>query len=174
MNLELPTTYKLPFELALASGNTSGIRRYSPISPYMSDPRNEWRGYLTPTDNHTGPWEYRPDRQVANVEWLNVSQGVYVCANGGDCVSPGVCKCAEGWMGFDCRTPICLQGYYFEDQDSFVSGEETPGELEAFREYMDLEPKTLEDQGVVPLSIHSGMQGTLLRHRTISQPLVPW
>lgn len=137
MNIELPVSFKLPFELAKADGNSTGVRRYSPVSPYESDDRNVERGFLYPTEGRTGPWEYRADRQVANVEWLNISQGVYVCANDGDCVSPGVCQCAEGWMGFDCRTPICEQGYYFGDQTNFVSGEESDGELEAFREYMD-------------------------------------
>jgi hypothetical protein len=37
--------------------------------------------------------------QVANVNWLNVTQGLYVCANGGQCVAPDVCACAEGWIG---------------------------------------------------------------------------
>jgi hypothetical protein len=82
MNIELPTTYKLPFELANADGTSTGVRRYSPVSPYESDPANEWRGYLSPVANHTGPWEYSADRQIAQVEWVNISQGVYVCANG--------------------------------------------------------------------------------------------
>ena len=137
MNIELPTTYKLPFELANADGTSTGVRRYSPVSPYESDPANEWRGYLSPVANHTGPWEYSADRQIAQVEWLNISQGVYVCANGGNCTSPGVCECAPGWMGFDCRTPICFQGYYFSNQDKYVSGEESANELASFSEYMD-------------------------------------
>jgi hypothetical protein len=137
MNIELPISYKLPFELTNADGTSTGVRRYSPISPYASDDSNEWRGYLVPTGNRTGPWEYVADRQVAQVEWVNVSQGVYVCANDGNCTAPGVCECAPGWMGFDCRTPICEQGYYFGDQTNFVSGEESENELNAFREYMD-------------------------------------
>ena len=52
------------------------------------------------------------DLQVALIEWRNITQGAYVCANGGNCTAPDVCECAPGWMGFDCRTPICTQGYY--------------------------------------------------------------
>lgn len=47
--------------------------------------------------------------KVAMVEYHNVTEGRYVCANGGNCTSPGVCECAAGWSGFDCRTPICSQ-----------------------------------------------------------------
>ena len=137
MNIELPIDYKLPFELQYADGSTTGVRRYAPLAPYQSDPQNEWRGYLSPVQGHTGPWTYGADRQVANVEWLNISQGVYVCANGGNCTSPGVCECAAGWSGFDCRTPICNQGYYHPHQTTYVSGMETPTELARFRPFMD-------------------------------------
>ncbi len=34
-----------------------------------------------------------PDRMVAWVEYRNVTQGVYVCANGGNATHPGYCKC---------------------------------------------------------------------------------
>ena len=34
-------------------------------------------------------------------------EGCYRCANGGICVAPDTCQCAEGWTGFDCQTPIC-------------------------------------------------------------------
>ena len=50
--------------------------------------------------------------QVAHVQWHTVSQGVYVCANGGNCSAPDVCVCADGWIGFDCRIPVCKQGYH--------------------------------------------------------------
>ena len=39
------------------------------------------------------------------VTLYNVTQGIYVCANGGVCVEPETCECAPGWIGFDCRTP---------------------------------------------------------------------
>lgn len=50
-----------------------------------------------------------PTQKVALVEYHNVTEGRYVCANGGNCTHPGVCECAAGWSGFDCRTPICSQ-----------------------------------------------------------------
>jgi len=34
-------------------------------------------------------------------------EGCYRCSNGGNCTAPDVCVCAEGWTGFDCRTPVC-------------------------------------------------------------------
>jgi hypothetical protein len=34
-------------------------------------------------------------------------EGCYRCANGGNCTAPDVCQCAEGWTGYDCKTPIC-------------------------------------------------------------------
>jgi hypothetical protein len=34
-------------------------------------------------------------------------EGCYRCANGGNCTAPEVCTCAEGWTGYDCRTPVC-------------------------------------------------------------------
>ncbi|KAH8078539.1 calcium ion binding protein [Aureococcus anophagefferens] len=68
---------------------------------------------------------------------VNVTQGVYACANGGNCTAPDVCRCAEGWSGFDCRTPICDQGYYAEDQASFVSGTEDPDEVAYFERFLD-------------------------------------
>lgn len=34
-------------------------------------------------------------------------EGCYRCQNDGLCIAPDVCKCAEGWTGFDCKTPVC-------------------------------------------------------------------
>jgi hypothetical protein len=34
-------------------------------------------------------------------------EGCYRCANSGNCTAPDQCQCAEGWTGFDCRTPVC-------------------------------------------------------------------
>ena len=58
------------------------------------------------------PCDACPSTQVAHVQWHSVSQGVYVCANGGECSEPDVCICKDGWIGYDCRTPVCKQGYY--------------------------------------------------------------
>lgn len=135
MNIELPINFKVPYQLLFSDNTTTGHVRYSPISPYTSNPNNAWRGYTQPTVGRTGPWTYQPDRQVANVNWLNVTQGLYVCANGGACIAPDVCACAEGWIGFDCRTPVCNQGYYFPEQTDYVSGQKTPDEIELFQPY---------------------------------------
>ena len=93
-------------------------------------------GYTNFTEGRTGPWTYSADRQLALVDWLNVSQGVYVCANGGNCSAPDICECAPGWIGFDCRTPVCTQGYYQPNQQTYVSGEETNDELDDFIRFM--------------------------------------
>lgn len=144
MEVELPISYKIPFNLLEASGSTTGYRRFSPISPYESDPKNPWRGYFSPTIEHTGPWKYNADRQIAYVNWLLVSQGVYVCANGGNCTSPGICECAPGWIGFDCRTPVCDQGYYFSEQDNYVSGLGGYNEVEIFEPFMTKIPNSTD------------------------------
>jgi len=34
-------------------------------------------------------------------------EGCYRCANGGLCIAPDECQCADGWTGYDCKTPIC-------------------------------------------------------------------
>lgn len=136
MNIELPIYYKIPFQLVYSDNTTTGNVRYSPFSPYTSHPANPWKGYLSPVGGHTGPWVYDEDRQVANVVWLNVSQGRYVCANGGSCVAPEICACAPGWVGFDCRTPVCEQGYYKSDSSDYVSGEGTDDELDIFLKYL--------------------------------------
>jgi len=65
----------------------------------------------------SAPSETIPDRMVAWVEMRTTKQGVYACANGGNATHPGYCKCAEGWVGFDCRIPVCRQGYFEEGQD---------------------------------------------------------
>lgn len=136
MMIELPIRYKLPFELLKADNTTTGSRRFSPFTPYESNDKNPWKGYLSPTSGHTGPWAYFADRQIAYVNWLNVSQGVYVCANGGNCTAPDVCECAPGWAGFDCRTPICDQGYWYPNQTTYVSGQETADELTRFEVFL--------------------------------------
>lgn len=136
MEIELPIWFKLPFELLLADDSTTGYRRYAPKSPYESNVTNPWRGYEEPVSGHTGPWTYRADRQIARVDLVEMTQGHYVCANGGNCTAPDICACAPGWMGFDCRVPICDQGYYYENQPRFVSGREVSNEIDIFLRFM--------------------------------------
>jgi hypothetical protein len=136
MQIELPTDYIIPFQLLKADGGTTPNIRYSDITPYENNPSNSWYGFLNPVVNRTGPWEFLEDRQIAYVQWLSVTQGVFVCANGGNCTSPDICECASGWTGFDCRTPICTQGYYFPQQKHYVSGSEAADELHYFEPFM--------------------------------------
>ena len=88
------------------------------------------------------------------MELNNVTQGVYICANGGNCTAPDTCRCAHGWAGFDCRTPICGQGYYEppEVQNKFVKGTNLASELRSFERFMGnntyrLDPSVLAGEG---------------------------
>lgn len=87
--------------------STTTFHRYTPKTPYhwMSHPRQPWNAYIQPEQNLTQPWKYQLDRQVALATLRNMTQGTFVCANGGECVQPDTCSCAKGWIGFDCRTP---------------------------------------------------------------------
>ena len=51
------------------------------------------QGYFDPDCDAT---DYSPGRE-----------GCYRCANGGLCTSPDRCLCADGWTGYDCKTPVC-------------------------------------------------------------------
>jgi hypothetical protein len=129
------------FQYAREDNSTTAYHRYTPLTPYGWNATGwPWRAYVGAADGGAGrsrPWNRRSDRQVAFFEYHNVTQGVYACANGGNCTAPDVCRCAEGWSGFDCRTPICDQGYYVEDQASFVSGTEDPDEVAYFERFLD-------------------------------------
>jgi len=129
------------YAYALEINGSTAHARYTPITPYgWNATGHPWRAFSGPMDggpSRTRPWNRAVDRQVAAVEWHNVTQGAYVCANGGNCTAPDVCRCASGWIGFDCRTPVCSQGYYNENQESFVSGTEDTNEITYFEEFMD-------------------------------------
>jgi hypothetical protein len=134
--LELMPDIIPTFQTLDAQNITSAFRRYYPFVPYMNNASNPWRGYEVPDKRHTRPWTYTADRQVILAELQRITQGMYVCANGGNCTAPDVCECAPGWGGFDCRTPICTQGYYHADQPTFVSGLETPDEVANFEDFL--------------------------------------
>lgn len=138
MMIELPLTYKIPFALLRDDNSTTGYLRYSPFTFYNSNDSNPWRGYTySPLDvGHTGPWTYSADRQIALVQYITQTEGVYACANNGNCSAPDVCECATGWIGFDCRTPVCTQGYYQPQQTDFVSGLGTYSELDDFSRFL--------------------------------------
>lgn len=74
---------------------------------------------------------------IAIAQLYNVSQGRYVCANGGKCVAPDTCSCAKGWIGFDCRAPVCEQGFYESNLSHFVEGgSHNDDELSIFEKFM--------------------------------------
>jgi hypothetical protein len=108
--IELNTSIRVPYRLWLDAGGVTPYARYQQLRPYGWGPTsstNQWSSAI-PSPS---------DRQVAFVSYTNVTQGVYVCANGGNCTRPDTCVCAPGWIGFDCRTPVCTQGYYFPNRN---------------------------------------------------------
>lgn len=137
--VELGVDVVTQFPYVLAENTTTRYARYTPLGPYnwTANPKHPWSAYDKPTVLKAQPWDWTLDRQVAFLEWHNVTQGVYVCANGGNCSAPDVCQCAPGWSGFDCRTPICRQGYYKPDQERFVSGTHEHDEVQNFERFLD-------------------------------------
>ena len=119
--LELMLTASTPFsyELANESGAVSPFYRVQAPLPYSW---NAWMpGPYTKADLITGinGWATATaassDRIVAVTQLRRVPQGRYVCANGGNCTAPDTCKCASGWIGFDCRIPVCEQGFFVDN-----------------------------------------------------------
>lgn len=106
--IEVGDAVVTPFRYENGSGGLGPYARLAPLQPY-------------PWHATTGPWRAPglapADRQVALVTWVREPQGVYACANGGNCTAPDKCRCAPGWVGFDCRTPVCRQGYFEEGDD---------------------------------------------------------
>ena len=105
----------VPYPLELAAGgaaarspNLTHAARRTPVTPYDVPLGFSPLAWSPPLSSRA-----LPDRQVAWVVWAAVTQGVYVCANGGNCTAPDYCVCAPGWVGFDCRTPVCAQGFYY-------------------------------------------------------------
>jgi hypothetical protein len=49
--------------------------------------------------------------QVSLEQWVTgplvTGEGIYACQNGGSCVAPDVCSCADGYDGQDCSKPLC-------------------------------------------------------------------
>ncbi|CAM9457173.1 unnamed protein product [Chrysoparadoxa australica] len=109
--MELEKDVITQFSYLRGDSTVTSSARYSPLHPYdyTGDPRLPWFAYDSITEGHTLPYTWSYDRQVAMVERHMITEGHYVCANDGLCISPGVCECADGWIGFDCRTPVCTQ-----------------------------------------------------------------
>lgn len=138
--IELPKDSISHFQyLASADNSSTPYYRYSPNFPYdwKSDPMLPWNAHDSPSAEITQPYEFEVDRQVALVSAFNVTQGRYMCANGGTCVNPDVCSCAKGWMGFDCRVPVCEQGYYEPALSSFVKGPSSNDDFVTFQTFLD-------------------------------------
>ena len=140
MMLELGKDAVSHFQYVSALDNTSTPHyRYTPNLPYewISNDRLVWNAFDSPESHITQPYKYQLDRQVALASYRNVTLGEYMCANGGRCVAPDVCSCAEGWMGFDCRVPVCKQGYYEPELKAFVKGVKSDEELASFEPFLD-------------------------------------
>ena len=142
MLMEVRVDALTPFQYLKSLDNrTTEHYRYSPLTPHgpHSDPSLPWNAALEPQEGNTEPWNYGEDRQVALVELHNVTQGSYACANGGRCISPGVCACPHGWSGFDCRAPQCgpSQGFWEPDQETFVAVDKVAeSDLSVFEPFM--------------------------------------
>lgn len=125
MFLEVGATALTNYQYLVSETNaTSGFFRFSPLTPFgWNAGQARWRGIAGAEVGYSPPFTLTSDRQVALVEKRSIVQGVYACANGGSCISPDVCECASGWIGFDCRTPVCSQGYYVPSQPQFVAAD---------------------------------------------------
>ena len=112
----------VPFQFLNGAGEVTPHWRFPPSTPYPWDGGNVWSSPSTSTS----------DRLVALVELRSVVQGKFVCANGGACTSPDTCHCTENsWMGFDCRIPICGQGYHSTNfRSRFGSAVLPPNEID--------------------------------------------
>ncbi|RLN95529.1 hypothetical protein BBJ28_00007480 [Nothophytophthora sp. Chile5] len=121
--LELGEDALTQFQYFSERNVTSDFFRFAPLVPYGWNASAPWRGITGPGVGFSPPFALASDRQVALVERRRIVQGVYNCANGGSCVAPDVCECAAGWMGFDCRTPVCSQGYYSSNQATYLAAE---------------------------------------------------
>ncbi|POM61979.1 hypothetical protein PHPALM_28923, partial [Phytophthora palmivora] len=112
-----------PFQYLSELNVTSDFYRFAPVKPYGWNISAPWRGISKAEIGFSPPFLLTSDRQIALVERRRIVQGVYACAHGGSCVAPDVCECASGWAGFDCRTPVCSQGYYSPTQTTFLAAE---------------------------------------------------
>jgi sugar lactone lactonase YvrE len=125
--------------LSSFDNTTSSYHRYSPTLPYgwKGSRRNPWSAFDKAEPSTTQPYTFEEDRQVALAQFYNVTQGAYMCANGGACVAPDVCSCADGWAGFDCRVPVCEGGYYEPHLESFVNGVQSDAAFVTFEPFLD-------------------------------------
>lgn len=125
--------------LSSVDNSTTPSYRYSPNLPYdwNSTNRLPWNAFERPEPQLTPPYKHQHDRQIALATYINLTQGAFMCANGGQCVAPDVCSCANGWIGFDCRVPVCEQGFYEPEQESFVKGVKSDQDFAIFEPFLD-------------------------------------
>ena len=138
--LELRKVAVSHFQYLSSTDNSSSSHyRYSPNLPYdlHIKERLSWNAFGGSEPHLTQPYKYQLDRQIALASFTNSTQGAYMCANGGKCVSPDVCSCAKGWIGFDCRVPVCEQGYYESDLGAFVEGIKSDEDFLTFEHFLD-------------------------------------
>mmetsp|Transcript_34542 Transcript_34542/g.55147 ORF Transcript_34542/g.55147 Transcript_34542/m.55147 type:complete len:2065 (+) Transcript_34542:19-6213(+) len=123
IELSIGVRTPFPYEKETGDNDMTPLYRYTPSTPYG------WNASFALGPHTKEAWDQgvrgwqssgpaAPDRYVAHVKWQALQQGVYICANGGNCTAPDVCSCAPGWTGFDCRIPICEQGYYQPPSES--------------------------------------------------------
>ena len=69
-------------------------------------------------------------------------EGCFRCANGGLCTAPDYCECADGWTGFDCKTPKCevVANFLVRKQLDTVDEEKI--------NYFETDPCTMQDISV--------------------------
>jgi sugar lactone lactonase YvrE len=104
--MELLPDVIVPFQKEDNYGGMQPHWRYPPVRTYEWDGNNEW----------SSPGNTGIDRQLVLVEYREIVQGTYVCANSGNCTVPDTCACNNyDWGGFDCRIPMCHQGYLEPD-----------------------------------------------------------
>lgn len=105
MLIELAVNATTHYPYVHELGGDTGYWRYTPNLPYGWGPTSTAHAWSAAS-------AVPSDRQLARVSYELVREGVYVCANGGNCTAPDTCVCAPGWAGFDCRIPVCVNGYF--------------------------------------------------------------
>eukprot|EP00924_Labyrinthula_sp_SR-Ha-C_P014134 snap_masked-scaffold_77-processed-gene-0.38-mRNA-1 protein AED:0.12 eAED:0.12 QI:0/-1/0/1/-1/1/1/0/1936 len=98
------------------------------------------------------------DRHIALAQKRLVPQARYSCGNGGMCYSPGLCNCTAGWVGFDCRTPVCTQGYFMPSNEGLVHVENVSFDFE--------DPVSLASMSLPELYEHQGLYQCSVRAYT--------
>ena len=164
--------------MVASNHSLTSFHRYSPLSPYdwISDIRSPWNAFIKPTKNFTRPWTFQHDRQVALVELRNVTLGHYACANEGICIAPDTCACASGWIGFDCRTPVCEAGYYEPEQNFFIASSHVDEELSIFQSFLGnntyrLDPSSEDGRGYSN-PLYSIVEESLTNHSHIKRSFI--